>query len=117
MPPENGFFGIKAQSDIICCDVKSIPGNVGGRWVAGEGVVVGDEIKAVVVGLELQVLTHCAKEIAYVKSAGRLYARKNSQNKLLIPKIQILWKSLDSLLTGEFCVKITELEADVKDFE
>jgi hypothetical protein len=45
------------------------------RWVTGKGVVVGDEIKAVVLTLELEVLTHCAEEIAYMQPAARLYPR------------------------------------------
>jgi len=48
--------------------------NIRWRRVAGKGVVIGDEIKAIVLGLELQMLTYCAKEIAYMKSARRLYA-------------------------------------------
>ena len=44
---------------------------------------IGDEIKAVVLGLELEVLAHCAEIVADVKSAGRLYAGKNSQTDLL----------------------------------
>ncbi len=50
-------------------------GDVGWRRVAGQGVVVGDEIKAVVLGLEFEVLTHCAEEIAYMQPAARLYPR------------------------------------------
>jgi len=49
--------------------------DIGWRWVAGKGVVVGDEIKAIVLGLERQMLAHCAEEVAYVKPAGWLYAR------------------------------------------
>jgi len=37
-------------------------------------VKVGDEVKAIVLGLELEVLAHCAEKVAYMKSAGRLYA-------------------------------------------
>jgi hypothetical protein len=50
-------------------------GYVGWRRVAGKGVVVGDEIKTIVLSLELEVLAHCAEEIAYVKPPGRLYPR------------------------------------------
>jgi hypothetical protein len=50
-------------------------GDVGWCWVAGKGVVVRDKIKAIVLRLELEVLTHCAEKIAYMQSAGRLYAR------------------------------------------
>jgi hypothetical protein len=49
--------------------------DIGRFWVAGKGVVVSDEIKAIVLRLELEVLTHCAEEIAYMQSAGRLYPR------------------------------------------
>jgi len=65
-------------------------GNISRRWVAGEGVVVGDEIKAFVLGLELQVLAHCTEKVADMKSARWLYARKNSQIKLPIPKSEKL---------------------------
>ena len=46
-------------------------------------VIVADEIKAIVLGLKLQVLAHCAEVVAYVKLPGRLYTRKNSQISLL----------------------------------
>jgi hypothetical protein len=74
-------------------------------------MVVGDEIKTIVLGLQLEMLAHCAEEIAYMKSPGRLYARKNSQIDLLTPiddiGTKILWK---------FCAKITTPKANVKDF-
>jgi hypothetical protein len=38
-------------------------------------VVVSDEIKAIVLCLELEVLTHCAEEVAYMQPAARLYPR------------------------------------------
>jgi hypothetical protein len=37
-------------------------------------VVVSNKIKAIVLGLELELLTHCTKVVAYMKAAGRLYA-------------------------------------------
>jgi hypothetical protein len=43
-------------------------------WIAGKGVVVSDEIKAIVLCLELEVLAHCAEEVAYMQLTGRLYA-------------------------------------------
>jgi hypothetical protein len=49
-------------------------GNISRRWVAGEGVVVGDEIKAIVLGLELQMLAHCTEKVTYMKPARWLYA-------------------------------------------
>jgi hypothetical protein len=49
-------------------------------------VVVGDEIKAIVLALKLQVLTHSAEKVPYMKPAGRLYARKYPQANLLILK-------------------------------
>jgi hypothetical protein len=49
--------------------------DIGWRWIAGKGVVVGDEIKAIVLALELEVLTHCAEKVAYMQPAGRLYPR------------------------------------------
>jgi hypothetical protein len=54
--------------------------DIGRRRVAGKGVVVGDEIKAIVLGLEIEMLPHRAEEVAYVKLAGWLYARQNSQS-------------------------------------
>jgi len=48
--------------------------NIGWRGVAGKGVKVGDEVKAIVLGLELEMLAHCAEKVTYMKSAGRLYA-------------------------------------------
>jgi hypothetical protein len=62
--------------------------NIGRRRVTGKGVVVGDEVKAIVLSLELEMLTHCAEKVTYMKSAGWLYARKNPQINLLISKIQ-----------------------------
>ena len=56
-------------------------GEVSRRGAACKGVVVGDEIKAVVFCLELEVLAHCAEEVSDMKPSGRLYARKNPQNK------------------------------------
>jgi hypothetical protein len=50
-------------------------GDVRWRRITGKGVVVSDEIKAIVLALELKVLAHCAEEIAYMQSAGRLYPR------------------------------------------
>jgi len=52
---------------------------VGRIRIARKSVVIGDEIKATMLGLQLQVLTHGAEKIAYMKFAGRLYARKNPQ--------------------------------------
>jgi len=48
--------------------------DIGWRGVAGKGVVVGDEVKAIVLGLEFEMLPYCAEEIAYVKPTGWLYA-------------------------------------------
>jgi hypothetical protein len=50
-------------------------GDVCRRRVAGKSVEVSDEIKAIVLRLELEVLTHCAEEIAYMQPAARLYPR------------------------------------------
>ncbi len=63
--------------------------NVRWCWVAGKSVVVGDEIEAIMLGLELEVLAHCAEEVAYMKSAGRLYAGKNPQINLLFQSKKI----------------------------
>jgi hypothetical protein len=51
------------------------------RGAACKGMVVSDEIKAVMFCLELEVLAHCAEEVSNMKPSGRLYARKNPQNK------------------------------------
>jgi hypothetical protein len=69
LAPKDGFFGIKAQGDIIHCNIKRMLSDIGRRWVAGKGVIVGDEIKAIVFSLEFEVLAHCTEEVAYVKSA------------------------------------------------
>jgi hypothetical protein len=50
--------------------------NIGRCGVTGKGVKVGDKIKAIVLSLELEMLAHCAEKVAYMKSAGWLYARK-----------------------------------------
>jgi len=49
-------------------------GHIGWCWIAGKGMIVCDEIKAIVLGLELEVLAHCAEKVAYMKSARRLDA-------------------------------------------
>jgi len=64
--------------------------NISRRRVAGKRVEVGDEIKAIMLDLELQVLAHCTEKVADMKPAGWLYARKNPQLKLLIPKSEKL---------------------------
>jgi len=46
-----------------------MPCKLVGLRIAGQGVKVGDEIKAIVLGLKLQVLTYCAEVIADVKPA------------------------------------------------
>ena len=74
MSPEDGFFGVEAQGNVIYCDIKNAPGDVGGVRITGEGVVVGDEIEAIVLGLERKVLTHCAEVVADMELAGRLNA-------------------------------------------
>ena len=56
--------------------------------VARKSVVVGNEIKAIVLYLELQVLTHGTEKVAYMKPAGWLYARKYPQTNLLILKAE-----------------------------
>jgi len=55
-------------------------GNLCRRWIARKRMVVGDEIKAIVLSLQLKVLTHSTEKVANMKFARRLYARKNSQN-------------------------------------
>jgi hypothetical protein len=69
LAPKDGFFYIKAQGDIIQRNAKSMLSNIGRRWVAGKRVIVGDEIKAIMLSLEFEVLAHCAEEVAYVKPA------------------------------------------------
>jgi hypothetical protein len=65
-----------------------VAGNVIRRRIARKSMVVSNEIKAVVLCLELQVLTHGTEKVAYMKSAGWLYARKYPQANLLIPKAE-----------------------------
>jgi hypothetical protein len=48
-------------------------GNISRRWIAGKGMVVRDEIEAIVLSLKLQVLAHGTEEVAYMKFAGWLY--------------------------------------------
>jgi len=48
--------------------------NISRRRVTGKGVIIGDEIKTIVLGLELEVLARCAEKVAYMKPAGWLYA-------------------------------------------
>jgi hypothetical protein len=59
-------------------------GNVIGRRIARKSVVIGNKIKAIMFHLELKMLTHGAEKVPYMKSAGRLYARKYPQANLLI---------------------------------
>jgi hypothetical protein len=80
-------------------------GNIIRRWIACKSVIVGNEIKTIMLSLELQVLTHGTEKVAYMKSAGWLYARKYSQMKLLIKKIKNLKTTLP---------RITPLGANVK---
>ena len=63
-------------------------GDLVSRRVAGKGMVVCDKIEAVVLILELQVLAHGAVIVAYVKLAGRLYARKYPQIGLPVSKTE-----------------------------
>jgi hypothetical protein len=63
-----------------------VAGNVIRRWIARKSVVVGNEIKTIVLCLELQVLTHGTEKVTYMKPAGWLYARKYPQANLLILK-------------------------------
>jgi len=90
LSPEDGFFDVEAQSDIIHCDIKSMAGNLGRRWVARKRMEVGNEIKAIVLGLQLKVLTHGTEKVANMKFAGWLYARKNPHIKLLYQKVKDL---------------------------
>jgi hypothetical protein len=58
-------------------------------------------------------LAHCTEKVAYMKSARRLYARKNPQIKLLIPKSQKP-KTKNVRL---FRLKIAVFTANVKDLD
>jgi hypothetical protein len=69
LSPENGFFGIETQSDIIHCNVKSMTGDLVRRGVARKGMIVGNEIKRIMLRLQLQVLTHGPEKVAYMKFA------------------------------------------------
>jgi hypothetical protein len=70
LAPEDGFPGIQAQRDVVHDNVESVGEDVVGRRIAGQGVIVGDEIKAVVLSLEGKVLTHGAEIVAHMKLAG-----------------------------------------------
>jgi hypothetical protein len=74
LSPEHGFLCVKSQRYVIRRKVKDVLGQVGRGWIAGQGVVVGDEVEAVVFGLKLELLTHRPEEVAYMKPAGRLDA-------------------------------------------
>jgi hypothetical protein len=86
LPPEHGFLCVKSQRDVIRRKVKDVPGQVGRGGIAGKGVVVGDEVEAIVLGLKLKLLAHRPEEVAYMKPAGRLDTRKNSQINLQTQK-------------------------------
>jgi hypothetical protein len=44
------------------------------RRVARKCMVVGNEIKRIMLGLQMQVLAHSTKKIAYMQFAGWLYS-------------------------------------------
>jgi len=104
LAPEDGFFGVKAQSDIIHCHIKSMARNLVRCRVARKRMKVGDKIKTVMLCLQLQVLTHGTKKVANMKFARWLYAGKNPQSKLPILKIKkLIIKNL------HYLIKITAL--------
>ena len=49
-------------------------------------MIIGDEIETLVLSLKLKLLPHRPEEVAYMKPAGRLDTRKNSQADLLETK-------------------------------
>jgi hypothetical protein len=51
-----------------------MPGNISRRWIAGKGMKIGDEIKAVMLSLHLQVLPHSTEVIANMKPSRWLYS-------------------------------------------
>ena len=69
LTPEYSRFRIEAESYVIGCHIESVLSEVSRRRVTCEGVVVGDKIKTIVLGLELQVLAYCAEEIADMEPA------------------------------------------------
>ena len=54
---------------------QAVLGQVFGGGVAGQGVVVGDEVEALVLGLQLEVLAHGAEVVADVQPSGGLDTR------------------------------------------
>jgi len=64
LTPEYGLFGVQAECEVVHCDVKAAPADLIGRGVAGQGVVVGDEVEALVLGLKRKVLAHSTEVVA-----------------------------------------------------
>ena len=67
LSPEDGFLWVESEGEIIESDVKGVL--VGGGGAACESVVIGNEVKCFVLGLELEVLAHSSEEVAYVELA------------------------------------------------
>jgi hypothetical protein len=79
LTPEDSFFRIQAQSNIVDRNVKNALRDIFRSRIACQGVIVGDEVEAIVLGLKLELTSHSSEKIAYMKPAGRLDTRKNSQ--------------------------------------
>ena len=78
---DDGFRGIEAGGEEVDGDLDGVFGDGGGVGViAGEGVPVGDEEKAVVGGIVLQVdpVLESAEVVADVQASGGAHAGENA---------------------------------------
>jgi hypothetical protein len=81
LTPKNGFFRIQPKSHIVNRNIKNPLGNIPGSRIARQGMVIGNEVEAIVLNLQLKLPPHSSEKIAYMKPARRLDTRKNSQAK------------------------------------
>jgi len=72
LPPEDGFLGVEAQGHVVHGHVEAALSEGVGRGVAGQGVVVSNEIEAFMLGLQLQVLVHRPEIVADVQPSRGL---------------------------------------------
>jgi len=75
LTPENGLFRIKAEGHVVDGEVDNPPRNIRRGRIAGQGVIIGDKVKALMLSLKRKLLTHRPEKIAYMKPAGRLNTR------------------------------------------
>ena len=78
LTPENSFLRINATGQEIHRNLVRPRPQLLRLRTGGHGVVVGDEIVALVLLLGRHGLAHGAKVVAKVKGAGGLYARQNA---------------------------------------